>query len=238
MLRILKRSIFIVLHMRTFITILFFLAATFTYGQQLGQVTFTNARSLAYYSILTDQDVLVRITEDGKILEWGTEILSERGSYYAQKLQPFLARVEYYDAGADSAYRGKVKSIGTTNITYYDSYEEATRRGKLKRIGMMNLDYYSMYDDKGIRGKIKFAGDLLLDYYGSYEDESVRGKLKSIGNIPIAWVTVFEDRFNAGKIKSAGSVSYQWYSQYDRAHGALKSNNYRTWSGGILFILR
>ncbi len=229
---------FIDLRMRSCIIIIFLLVANLVNGQQLGQVTFTNARSLAYYSILTDQDVLVRITEDGKILEWGTELLSDRGNYYAQKLQPYLARVEYYDAGADSAYRGKVKSIGTTNITYYDSYEEATRKGKLKRMGMMNFDYYSMYDDKGVRGKLKFAGDLLLDYYGSYEDESVRGKLKSIGNIPISWVTVFEDRYNAGKIKSAGSVSYQWYNQYDRAHGALKSNNYRTWSGGILFILR
>jgi hypothetical protein len=238
LLLILKSSNFIVLRMRTCITILFFLAAGIVHSQQLAQVTLTNARSLAYFSILTEQDVLVRITEDGKIMEWGTEILSDRGNYYAQKLQPFLARVEYYDAGADSAYKGKVKSIGTTNITYYDSYEEPTRRGKLKRMGMMNFDYYSMYDDKGTRGKLKFTGDLLLDYYGSYEEESVRGKLKSIGNIPITWVTVFDDRYNAGKIKSAGSVSYQWYSQYDLAHGGLKSNNYRTWSGGILFILR
>lgn len=214
------------------------LAAAQTHGQQLGQVSFLNSRNLSFFSILTQQDFLIRVSEDGKILEWGTEVRSDRGNFYAPRLQPFMGRVEYYDQFSDSAFRGKVKSIGTSFISYYGGYEEAGKRGKLKSIGTLNFDYYSTYDEKGMQGKLKLIGELLLEYYGSYEDAALRGKLKAVGSLPIGYYSVFNDKFNAGKLKSIGSVNYLWYPEYDRAKGALRSNNYRQLIGGIWFILR
>src|SRR5687767_13665142 len=75
--------------------------------QQLSQVSFLDGANLSFFSVRTEQDVLIRISEDGKILEWGTEVLSDRYNYYAPKLQPFYARVEYFEQDSDSAYKGK-----------------------------------------------------------------------------------------------------------------------------------
>jgi len=223
---------------KIFILLSFLLVATSTYTQQLSQVSFQHGATLTYFSVLTEQGVLIRVSVDGKVLEWGTEVKSDRYDYYAPKLQPFMARVEYYDAGSDSAFKNKVKSIGTCFITYYNSYEEEAKRGKLKSLGTLQFDYYSGYDEKSLQGKLKFVGDLLLEYYRPYENEAYRGKLKSIGSVSITYHSVFDDKYNAGKLKSIGSVSYIWYSQYDRAKGALKSNNYRQLISGITYILR
>src|SRR5688572_24383303 len=94
---------------------------SYTWSQQLSQVTFSGASTLSYFSFQTDQKVLIRVSEDGKLMEWGTELMSERSTnYYAPKLQPFMGRVDYYGPETtDSVIRGKVKSIGTCMITYY-----------------------------------------------------------------------------------------------------------------------
>ena len=126
-----------------FTTTTLLLLAIATYSQQLSQVTFSGGASLSYFSFLADNDVLIRVSEDGKLMEWGNEVMAQRSNYYAPKLQPYLGRVEYYSAGSDSAFIGKVKSIGTCAITYYGHYETGTRAGKLKSLGTMLLDYYS-----------------------------------------------------------------------------------------------
>lgn len=211
-----------------------------SYSQQLSQVTFSNGSTLSYYSFLVDNDVLIRVSEDGKILEWGEEVLSDRlYNYYAPKLQPYMGRVEYYGAESDSIFKGKVKSIGTAYITYYNSYETAEKAGKLKSIGSLTLDYYSNYEEKMLRGKLKMIGDLSLDHYSSIENESCRGKLRSIGNTQIAYYSVFDDKAIAGKLKSIGGNSILWYGTFDRPQlkGALKSN-YRQIVGSITYILR
>lgn len=207
-------------------------------AQQLGQVTFRNGSELSHFSVLTDQGILIRISPDGKVLEWGTEVRSDYANYYAPELQPFMGRVEYYGAESDSIFRGKVKSIGTAFLTYYGAYEEEPKRGKLKSIGMLQFDYYSRFDEKALQGKLRWIGNLALDYYRSYEDEAVRGKLRSIGNMPVTYYTAFDDKYNAGKLKGIGSVAYSWYSQYDQARGALKSNSYRQTIGGIMIVVR
>lgn len=207
-------------------------------AQKLGQVTFKEGGELSHFSIVTDQDVLIRLAPDGKVLEWGTELMADRSHYYAPNLQPYMGRVEYYGAESDSVTRGKVKSIGTCYITYYGAQEEEHKRGKVRAMGMTLFDYYSRFDEKALQGKIRWIGSLSLDYYRSYEDEAVRGKLKSIGNMPVTYYTVFEDKYNAGKLKSIGSVPYAWYSQYDLARGALKTNSYRQSIGGIMMVLR
>ena len=208
------------------------------YGQKLSGVNFQNGAKLSFFSFLTDQGALIRVSEDGRILEWGTEVLSERGNYYAPKLQPFNVRTETYNAQSDSAYRNKIKSIGTTYITYYSALDEEMKRGKLKTIGSLQLDYYSKYDEKSLQGKLKMVGNLLLEYYRQYENEAFRGKLKSIGSVPITYYSAFDDRYNAGKLKTVGVANYTWYSELDQGRGALKSNNYRQTISGITYILR
>lgn len=225
--------------MRKFIIVLFILVNSFfSNGQRLAQASFLDASHLSFFTVQDNEGVLIRLSVDGSVLEWGSEIMADRGYYYAPKLQPYMGRVEYYGNDVDSAYRGKVKSIGTSSISYYGSNEEPVKKGKLRMLGMLNFDYYSGYDEKSMQGKLKFIGNLLLDYYRGYENEAYRGKLKSIGSINISYYSIFEDRYNVGKLKTVGPTTYNWYSEYDRARGALKSNNYRQNIGGINFILR
>ncbi|MGZ8550502.1 MAG: hypothetical protein ACXWV2_07565, partial [Chitinophagaceae bacterium] len=156
----------------------FLLIGVCAWSQQLSQVTFSGASSLSYFTFITDQDILIRVSEDGKLMEWGTELRSERSSnYYAPKLQPFMGRVDYYSQEADTILRGKVKSIGTCMLTYYGSYEKDSKPGKLKSIGSAGLDYYTQFENAAFKGKLRFAGPLVLEYYPSLENEAFRGKL-------------------------------------------------------------
>jgi hypothetical protein len=225
--------------MKKLFAILFLLVFVYNgFSQKLSGVNFQNGAKLSFFSFTTEQGAVIRVSEDGKILEWGTEVLSERGNYYAPKLQPFNVRTETFDSQSDSAYRNKIKSIGTTYITYYSALDEEMKRGKLKTIGSLQFDYYSKYDEKSLQGKLKMAGTLLLEYYRQYENEAFRGKLKSIGSVPITYYSAFDDRYNAGKLKTIGVANYTWYSEIDQARGALKSNNYRQTISGITYILR
>jgi hypothetical protein len=227
------------MNMRKFIVLLFVLIRpSISEGQRLAQVSFLDASNISFFTVQDNEGVLIRLSVDGRLLEWGSEVMADRGYYYAPKLLPYMGRVEYYGNDVDSAYRGKVKGIGTSSITYYGSNDEPAKKGKLRMMGMLNFDYYSTYDEKSMQGKLKFIGNLLLDYYRGYENEAYRGKLKSIGNTNITYYSIFEDRYNVGKLKSIGPTAYSWYSEYDRARGSLKSNNYRQNIGGINFILR
>jgi hypothetical protein len=225
-----------------FIAISFLLFATCIYSQQLSQVTFSGGANLSYFSFHTDQDVLIRITEDGKAVEWGIEVQSLRSNsyyhYYAPKLQPYLGRVEYYPPESDSAFRGKLKSVGTCILTYYGSYERDTKVGKIRSVGPLILDYYSIYDYTNLKGRLKAIGNLALEYYSPNEDEAFRDKLKSIGNTHITYYSSYEDKLIKGKIKSIGSVTYLWYSSFDLWKGGLKSGLYRRNIGGVNYILQ
>jgi len=224
-----------------FAAIGFLLLSTCVFSQQIGQITFSDASNLSYISFITDQGVLIRVTSEGKILEWGTELQSMRSStYYDPKLQPYLGRVEYYGPEADSAYRGKVKSIGTCNITYFGHYDEAIKVGKVKSVGNQLLDYYTSFDNAAYRGKLRFVGSSTLEYYSSLDDEAYRGKLKTVGNTPITYYSTFDDKLIKGKIKSIGTAAYTWYTSFDRSElrGAMKTGAYRLNVGSITFILR
>jgi hypothetical protein len=227
--------------MRTIAAALVLFLSVQLQAQKLSQVTFTGASNLSHFSFLTDQDVLIRVSPDGKLMEWGQEVRSERASnYYAPKLQPFMGRVDYYPEDADSAYRGKVKSIGTCMITYYNSLEKDEKPGKLKSIGVVALDYYTRFENAAYKGKIRFAGPLVLEYYAALENEAFRGKLKSIGNTAIKYHSTFDDKLLHGKIKSIGQVTYNWGTSLDRQEfrGSLKSGSYRQMINGVTFILR
>lgn len=228
--------------MRKFSSIIpFLLFAVCTRSQQLSQVTFTGASALSHFTFITDQNVLIRVSPDGNVMEWGTEIRSERSSnYYAPKLQPFMGRVDYYGPETtDSAYRGKVKSIGTCRLTYYGAYEMEGKPGKLKSIGSIGLDYYTRFENAAVTGKLRFAGTLVLEYYPSLENEAFKGKLKSVGNTRIAYHSTFDDKLIQGKIKSIGPVVYTWGTSLDaRYKGSLKSGLYRQNINGVTYILQ
>jgi len=225
--------------MKYLLIAIFIFTSVVTHSQQLSQVTFNQGSSLSYFSFSTEQGILIRVSDEGKILEWGTEVMSDRYNYYASRLQPFMGRVEYYGDKDDSVFRGKVKSIGTCFFTYYDTFQVKSKIGKLKSIGNQYLDYFEDYEDKILKGKIKSVGGLTIDYYRNYENESIRGKLKMVGSVLISYYTVYDDKFNAGKLKAVGGTKYSWYSLGDQPgmRGALKTNNYRQNVSGVTYIL-
>jgi hypothetical protein len=225
---------------RLFTTFTLLLVISSAYAQKLSQVTISGGASFSYFGFVTDQNILLRVTDEGKLLEWGTELLSERGNYYDPKLQPYLGRIDYYGQEADSAFRGKIRSIGTCTFTYYGHLDEAAKVGKLKSIGTLLLDYYSNFDNAAFKGKLRFVGSTVLEYYSSVDDEAYRGKLKTIGNNPIAWYSTFDDKLLKGKLKRVGSTPFEWYASYEKPEmrGALKSGLYRQTIGGITYIIR
>ena len=215
--------------------LLFFISGT--NSQQLSQVTFSNGANLSYFSFLTDHNVLMRITLDGKLIEWGIEERALRSSeYFNPKLLPYLGRVEYYDKESDSAFWGKVKTIGTCMFTYYGNYERDYKVGKLRTIGTIILDYYSEYEDKILKGKLRFIGSNILEYYSQFEDVAFRGKLRSIGNTVIKYHSSFDDKQIRGKVKSIGPAEIKWYTSLDYQRGGL-NGSYRRNIGGVTYIL-
>lgn len=223
--------------MKLITAIIFLLHASISSAQELGQVTFAGGANISYFSFMADQGLFIRISEDGKVLEWGIEVRAIRSDYYAPKLQPYMGRVDYYGPEADSAFRGKVKSIGTSVITYYSHYDMDTKVGKIRSIGTIILDYYTNYENKVHKGKLRFIGNLLLEHYSSFENEAYKDKLKSIGNTVITYYSSFDDKFVKGKIKSIGSVPYTWYTSFE-LRGGLKSGMYRRNIGGITYIVQ
>ncbi len=208
-------------------------------SQELSQVKYSNGSALTSFSFITDQKIVIRISDDGKIVEWGN--LWDKGyyNYYPGKLQQYMGRVEYYGAEGDSINIGKVKSIGTCFITYYGSFEIPTNAGKVKTIGRTNLNYYTNFENEAFTGKLKSAGNTALNYYSSFDNEAIIGKPKSIGFNQITYYTTFDDKVLQGKIKSIGNMKYTWYGSTDRREyrGALKSPATEQIIGGINFIV-
>ncbi|GAB2811697.1 hypothetical protein [Ferruginibacter profundus] len=207
------------------------------FAQTLSHVALSNGITLTSFSFITDQQAIIRISPDGKMMEWGTELEPGRMGYYQGKLQPYMGRVEYYGQEADEAFRGKVKSIGTCNITYYTSSQPESQKGKVRTIGSVLLDYYMTYDNESFAGKLKSAGNVAITYYASFDNESFKGKLKSVGNTSLTYYSIFDDKFNKGKIKSIGSYNYAWYNNFDRKElqGALKTGNMLQKINGVTY---
>jgi hypothetical protein len=210
-------------------------------SQELSQVSFSGGSAFTYFSLITDRVVLIRISNDGKILEWGTEEQSIRSSnYYSLKLQPYPGRVEYYGPESDSLSRGKVKSIGSAFITYYGAYENEFKAGKIRSVGSQLFDYYTNFSNKSLSGKIEYIGSFRVDYYSSYENEAFAGNLKAAGSINITYYSSFDDKLIRGKIKSIGPLSYTWYTSIDSPGygGGLKTGAFRQNIGNVTYIIQ
>jgi hypothetical protein len=222
---------------RFYLTVLPLFAAAFAFSQDLSQVRFSDGAKLSSFSFVTDQQIVIRISEDGKLLEYGTDPGPGRFNYYSGKLRPYLGRVDYYGPEYDSVLRGKVKSIGTCMLSYYGSSDMESKAGKLKSIGRVALDYFSGFESPANKGKLRSAGFVLFDYYSSSENEAYGGKLKSLGNTPITYYSSFEDKLIKGKVKSIGMVNYTWYTSNDN-RGGIKTGQYIENINGVTYILR
>ncbi|HVX24765.1 MAG TPA: hypothetical protein VHB70_00380 [Parafilimonas sp.] len=209
------------------------------YAQQLSQVTFSQASDFAWFSILTNQNILIRISDDGKILEYGTEEASlYNRNYFAPKLLPYQGVVLYYQHDPDSILNGKIKNIGTCYFTYYGSHDYPERIGKLKSVGSLTFDYYRQYDDALIAGRIKNIGTNAITYYGSFDNEALKGKLKSVGNTSVQYYSSFDNISLKGKLKSIGAYHYDWNTTSDGREfvSYLKTGNQRQLINGITYI--
>lgn len=210
------------------------------FSQSLYQVIFNNGESVKAFSFLTDQGIVIRLSEEGKLLEWGVEPDLKRYNYMPGQLDPYMGRVDYYGAEADSISRGKVKSIGTTMFSYYGAFEQADKVGKIRSLGAVQLDYYNNYDNAAFKGKLRSANNQQFTYYSSFDNEMIKGKLKSVNNTPIVYYSSFDDKLVRGKVKSIGSFSYSWYSSFDRREyqGNLKAGSFSQYINGITYLLR
>ena len=216
-------------------SLLFFIYIT-GYSQTLKFVNFSGGAEFSSLSFITNQKIIIKISQDGKVLEWGNEM--EPGRYYTEpgKLQPYMGRVEYYEKQFDSIFNGKVKNIGITSITYYGSLENAALVGKVRSIGNVFFNYYLDQENELVRGKLKTAGQQDFAYYYSYENDAYKGKMKSIGRNQITYYSTFDDKSIRGKLKSIGSATFSWYTSFDRYSG-LKSGRQFQMIEGVTYII-
>lgn len=224
---------------RSYLLLAFFFIYSAGHSQTLKFVTFSQGSDFSSFSYITNQKIIIKISQDGHVLEWGNEL--EPGRFYSEpgKLQPYMGRVEYYAKQFDSILNGKVKSIGVTSITYYGSTENEALVGKVKSMGNVFFNYYIEPGNETIRGKIKSAGQKDITFYNSYENEAYRGKIKSIGTTQITYYSTFDDKSIRGKLKSIGPSVYTWYTSLDRQgyQGGLKSGKQYQMIEGVTYII-
>lgn len=210
-----------------------------SYSQKLDQATFSQASNFSWFTIATNQNTLIRISDNGSILEFGTEQASlNNRNYFAVKLLPYQGAVTYYDEKIDSAFKGKIKNIGSCYFTYYPSTDYPEKAGKIKSAGSLVFDYYRKYEDALTGGKIKSIGTNIIAYYTSNDDQSLKGKLKSIGSTSIQYYSSYDDQSLKGKLKSIGSYHFEWTktSSGGNLYPTLKSGSQRQLINGITYI--
>jgi len=224
---------------RLFILILSLTIYSVAEAQSLRYVIFSSGADLSSLSFMTDQKIMIKLSQEGSIIEFGNE--HEPGRFYTPpgKLQQYMGRVEYYERQFDSILNGKIKSIGTTMIMYYGSFENAALVGKVKSIGTVWFDYYTDFENESVRGKLKSAGQKSFSYYTSFENEAYRGKIKSIAGNQITYYSTFDDKSIKGKIKSIGTFNYTWYTSLDRQgyQGSLKSGSQYQMIEGVTYVV-
>ena len=226
---------------RIYFIIALFVLFYHSYSQQLRQVAFTENFDLGSFSLVTNQNILIRISSDGQIMEAGTEeqALYNR-NYFAPKLRPYQGNVGYFDDRSDSAFKGKIKNIGACFFTYYSSKDYPERAGKIKSAGSLFFDYYRNYEDVSIAGRLKNIGTNAIAYFTSLDDEVLKGKLKIVGITPITYYSSFDNVLLKGKLKSIGPYHCEWATVFSGGQSivTLKSGYQRQLINGITYILQ
>lgn len=210
-----------------------------TFAQNLAQITIDNRGGGDMLTFVLDMNVVVNITKDGKVMDWGLEYTDPRLGV-VPRLEKYMGKEEYYPSTDNEAYSGKIKYIGSSLITYYTANDNEALKGKVRTIGNNVLDYYRAYDDAAFKGYLKNAGPVSLTYYSSFEDESYKGKIKSVGGISLSYYGSINDKAYRGKVKNIGRNTFTYYSSYDRIGygGMMKTGTQIASSGGIKFIIK
>ncbi|MEP6950633.1 MAG: hypothetical protein ABI863_15215 [Ginsengibacter sp.] len=209
------------------------------FAQRLAKITIDNSGNSDIITFLIDETVLVNMTKDGKIIDWGIEN-NAIANIYPGRLDKYMGKEEYYPATDNEAYRGKVKYIGRTIFTYYTSDENEVLKGKVKTIGSNLLDYYMPYDDPAFKGNLKDAGSVSFTYYRSFDNDAYKGKLKTVGPTSLNYYGSFDDKAYKGKIKSIDRSVFTYYSSYDRKEysGSLKTGSHTAYIGDIKYFIK
>lgn len=219
-----------------FVTLLFASAI----GQHISKITLGETGNLTAISFDLDESVVVNLSQDGSIIDWGVDIYRGRGENWRNKLEDYTGKVEYYKENDNEAFRGKIKFIGRTLITYYASYDDETQRGKIKSIGPINFEYYPKYENEAYKGRLKSAGSVTFSYFQAFGNDPNSGKLKGVGSTALTYYGPFDDKSYKGKIKSIGSASYIYYSSSEtkELRGRLKSGSQIQPVNGIKFFVK
>lgn len=215
----------------------FFLSS---FSQRLAQIKLTTDGNSDIISFVTEDAVIVNITRDGKIIDWGVENNTGRYYNYPGRLEKFMGRTDFYTANDNEDSRGKVKNIGRTTFTYYAAYENELLKGKIKNMGSIFFDYFNSYDDDAWKGKIKNAGSVSFAYYRSTDNDAYKGKFKNIGSSSLTYFSSFDDKAYRGKIKSIDNRSFSYYSSFDRPEyrGSMKGGNQPNYIiNGVKYLL-
>lgn len=229
--------------MKKLLLIVLLAAAGRSFAQKIDFITLGGfgATQTFYYSPGTSDKVVITLSKDGAIGEFGTEYPKEFMGWYPGRLQKYMGRVEYYAQTENEAFRGKVRYIGMTQITYYGSYDEEALRGKVRSIGSTQFDYYPSYEDAAVKGNIKTAGNTAITWCPSYENEAIRGKLRTVGNTRFEWYTSFDDKAISGKVKQIDQYPFTYYTSFENNNGQkgqLKSGFFQKYINGINYYLR
>ena len=216
------------------------LLVTIAFSQTLSQVTLTGAANSNVITFIVDESVLLNVSRDGKIIDWGVENRTRRMGIHPGPLDKYSGKEEYYPETDNEAFRGKVKYIGRTLVTYYSSSENETLKGKLKSIGSLIFDYYGSYEDEAIRGNIKNAGSVSFGFYSSFDDRAFKGKIKNVGPTNITYYSSFDDKAFTGKVKSIDRQPFVYYSSLDRREysGLLKTGSPMVFANNVKFFVR
>lgn len=217
------------------------LLLTILHAQQLTQVSFSGVSTFSWFTVTTNQNVLLRISADGHLLEYGTEEQSlYNNGYFAPKLRPFGGATSTYTNDPDTVMNGKIKNIGTCYITYYGSKDYPEKVGKIKSVGILTFDYHRSYEDAAFAGKISSIGSSAIAWYTSSDNEAYKGKLKNVGNATISYYSSFDQATLKGKLKSIGSYSLPWNTVFagTQLTSMLKTGNQRPLIDGVSYVLQ
>jgi hypothetical protein len=119
----------------------------------------------------------------------------------------FDGSIKYIENNFYPEIAGKIKNLGSLEVSYYtgDFYPEI--KGKLKSISNLDISYYTGEFYPEIKGKIKSIGNTKIEYYTGDFYPEIKGKVKSIGGKTIEYYTGSFYPELKGKIKSVkGSI--------------------------------
>jgi hypothetical protein len=225
--------------------LIFSLAATLflvpAFAQSINKITIGQSGDIESIGFEVDNDVILNISPDGNIINWGWDVYKNRGGEnYEGKLQPYVGRVEYYGDNDNEAFRGKIRSIGRSTITWYASYEGDAFKGKIKSIGSSAIQYNDSYVDEAFRGKIKSIGGNAVTWYASYNNEAYRGKIQSLGSTQFSYYSSADDQAYKGRLKNLGGTSFTYYSSLDRVEyrGRIKTGTQIQVINGIKYFVK